>query len=259
MKKDNPALTPSLNIMSEQIKSFLIYLELEKSLSQNTIKSYSFDLKKFVNFLEMMKCSSFNGVNENTVVKFLAYLKKDNKPSTTARILSSLRQFFDYLIDRRTYPKVKTNVFDNFDSPKLPKQLPVVLSVPEIDRIFKQVDTKNNLGLRDRTILETMYASGLRVSELINLKSSNVLAREGIVRVFGKGSKERIVPIGKSALKWINTYLTHSRVHLAHSRSEDFLFLNWRGKKLSRMGVWDIISKYSKLAKIEKKKFIRTF
>ena len=127
-----------------------------------------------------------------------------------------------------------------------------MLTYEEIEKMFSKIEVTDSLGLRDRAVLETMYACGLRVSEVINLKTSNVFPDEGIIRVFGKGSKERIVPIGNEALKWIETYLSHSRKNLANKNSEDCLFLNWRGKKLSRMAIWNIIDKYSKMAKIEK-------
>jgi integrase/recombinase XerD len=231
------------------INSFLLYLELERSLADNTIKSYNFDLTKFKNFLDVLKVASLLNLEESHIERFLAYLKKDNKASTTSRILSSLRQFYDYLIDTS---QINRNPFEYFDSPKLERKLPVVLNISEIDRILKQPDVTNSLGLRDKTILEVMYACGLRVSEVLDLKCPNVIVNEGVIRVFGKGSKERIIPIGREALKWIETYLLHSRLQLANSKSEDYLFLNWRGRRLSRMAIWDIINKYSRLAKIEK-------
>jgi integrase/recombinase XerD len=234
---------------TQLINSFLLYLELERSLSENTIKSYNFDLTKFKNFLDVLKVTSLLNLEESHIERFLAYLKKDIKASSTSRILSSLRQFYDYLIDTS---QINRNPFEYFDSPKLERKLPVVLSIAEIDRILKQPDVTNSLGLRDKTILEVMYACGLRVSEVLDLKCPNVITNEGVIRVFGKGSKERIIPIGREALKWIDTYLIHSRLQLANSKSEDYLFLNWRGKRLSRMAIWDIINKYSRLAKIEK-------
>ena len=231
------------------INSFLLHLEIERSLSENTIRSYNFDLVKFNNFLNDLKIGSILSAEESHIERFLAYLKKDNKASTSARIISSLRQFYDFLIDTG---KVGKNPFEYFDSPKLERKLPVVLTFAEVELILKQPDVTNTLGLRDKTILEVMYACGLRVSEVLFLKCSNVLVTEEVLRVFGKGSKERVVPIGKEALRWIETYLTHSRLNLANSKSEDFLFLNWRGKGLSRMAIWDIINKYSNMAKIDK-------
>ena len=236
----------------KSINSFLLHLELEKSLSDNTINSYRFDLNKFKSFLDVLNIDSFFEVDKNTIEKFLASYKINNKASTKARMLSALRQFFDYLIKTDKKVKLKLNPLEFFDSPRLSRKLPEVLSVNEIDKILHQPDIQTTLGLRAKTILEVMYACGLRVSETIDLKVQNILFNDEVVRVFGKGSKERVVPIGKSALDWINLYLTNSRFMLAKPYSEDFLFLNWRGRRLSRMAVWDIISKYAKMAKIQK-------
>jgi len=237
---------------NKQIDLFLLHLELEKSLSENTVKSYEFDLHKFKDFLNSLKVLSFTDLDENHIEKFLAYLRKEYKSSSGARILSAIRQFYDFMLDNGYLVKKGYNPFENFDAPKLERKLPVVLSYEEVEKILKCVEVTDSLGLRDRALLETMYACGLRVSEVTGLKSSNIFPDEGIIRVFGKGSKERIVPIGKEALKWIDTYLKSSRINLSNKNSEDYLFLNWRGKKLSRMAVWNILDKYSKKAKIEK-------
>lgn len=242
--------TPPADKNTKLINSFLLHLEIERSLSDNTIRSYNFDLVKFNNFLNEIKVSSLLSIEESHIERFLAYLKKnESKASSTARILSSLRQFYDFLIDTS---QADRNPFENFDSPKLERKLPVVLSVGEVESVLKQPDVTNTLGLRDKTILEVMYACGLRVSEVLELKTSNVLVNEEVLRVFGKGSKERIVPIGRSALEWIDLYLKKSRLNIATSKSEDYLFLNWRGRRLSRMAIWDIIDKYSRMAKIGK-------
>jgi len=234
---------------TKQIESFVLRLEIEKSLSDNTIKSYFFDLTKFNNFLKEIKVSSFLTVEESHIERFLAFLKKDMKASSSSRILSSLGQFYDFLINSSL---IKNNPFDYFDAPKLERKLPVVLTIAEVNLILKQPDVTNKLGLRDKTILEVMYACGLRVSEALDIKCSNIITSDEVIRVFGKGSKERIIPIGREALKWIEEYLKYSRGQLAISKSEDYLFLNWRGKRLSRMAIWDIINKYSKAAKINK-------
>jgi integrase/recombinase XerD len=235
----------------KDINSFILYLEIDRSLSANTIASYTFDLNKFSAFLDINKISTFDKINVNVIERFIKYLRKDCKPATIARTLSCLGQFYDYMIQKNDL-KNALNPFEFFDKPKIDRKLPVVLSVQEIDLIFKQVDVTNTLGLRDRAILETMYACGLRVSELIELTRSNFYPEEGVVRVFGKGSKERIVPIGSSALSWIDLYLLKSRINISNPKSQDFLFLNWRGKKLSRMAIWNIIDKYTKMAKIKK-------
>lgn len=247
--KSNPA-SAGKDKRDELIKRFLLYIELEKSLSDNTLDSYEYDLKKLKEFIDLYKVDSFSNVSEKHIEKFLAYLRKEYKAATSARILSSLRQFYDYLISRG---EMEINPFENFDAPKLPRKLPDVLTYEEIRKILNQVEVNVPLGLRDRAILETMYACGLRVSELLGLKTSNIFPDEKIVRVFGKGSKERIVPIGNEALEWIKLYLTGARPSMANPHSEDYLFLNWRGGKLSRMAIWDILNKYAGMAKIEKK------
>jgi integrase/recombinase XerD len=250
MKKTGKLVSYSKDSRDEQVRKFLLFLELEKSLADNTLAAYEFDLNKFKIFLDELKVNDFISVNEHHIDKFLARLKKDNKASTNARILSALRQFYDFLISLR---EIQVNPFENFDSPKLTRKLPEILNYDEIVKIFNQIEVTDKLGLRDRAILETMYACGLRVSEVIGLKTTNIFPDEFIIRVFGKGSKERIVPIGNEALEWIKLYLMSARSVLSTPKSEDYLFLNWRGSKLSRMSIWNILDKYSKMAKIEKK------
>ena len=248
MTKINPAIKDR---KESQVMSFLLYLELERSLSQNTIDSYKFDLDKFCNFLNSRSISGFEDVTESDIERYLAQLKKELKASSTSRMLSTLRQLFDFLIDSKTCD-IKVNPLEFFDSPKLARKLPDVLTVEEIDKILSEPDINTPLGLRDKTILEIMYACGLRVSEVLTIKTSNILFVDEVVRVIGKGSKERIVPAAASSLEWIKLYIEKSRSTIAKSFSEDYLFLNWRGRKLSRMAIWDIIHKYSQMAKIQK-------
>lgn len=248
MTKINPAIKDR---KESQVMSFLLYLELERSLSQNTIDSYKFDLDKFCNFLNSRSISGFEDVTESDIERYLAQLKKELKASSTSRMLSTLRQLFDFLIDSKTC-EIKVNPLEFFDSPKLARKLPDVLTVEEIDKILSEPDINTPLGLRDKTILEIMYACGLRVSEVLTIKTSNILFVDEVVRVIGKGSKERIVPAAASSLEWIKLYIERSRSTIAKSFSEDYLFLNWRGRKLSRMAIWDIIHKYSQMAKIQK-------
>lgn len=250
MKKND--IPDNSGIKQQDINYFLLHLELERSLSQNTIDSYRFDLEKFANFLGSSRISTFENVNDSVIEKYLFEIKRDHRASSIARMLSALRQFYDYMIDVNKY-KLKINPLELFDSPKLTRSLPEVLTVEEVDKILSQPDVNNTLGLRDKTILELMYACGLRVSEVITVKTSDILFNDELVRVIGKGSKERIVPAASSALDWIKIYISRSRSMLAKPFSEDYLFLNWRGRKLSRMAIWDIINKYSKMSKIEKK------
>ncbi len=248
-KKNNRTEDPSSADNQKLVRSFLLYLELEKSLSDNTIKSYEYDLNKFCDFLITFKKPELLKITPVIIEKFLAQLRTHYKATTSARVLSSLRQFYNFLLSKKL---LESNPFDNYDSPKLPRSLPEVLTIGEIDDILKKIDISDTLGLRDRAVLETMYACGLRVSEAVNLKVMDIIFEDGVVRVFGKGSKERIVPIGEEALKWIELYLAKSRSSLANLKSEDYLFLNWRGKRLTRMSIWNILEKYSRMAKITK-------
>lgn len=249
--KNNSTKTVTSGHKHSQLKDFLLYLELERSLANNTIRSYSFDLQRFSKFLDSKGITDFNDAGESQIESYLTQLKKEYSSTTTARMLSALRQFYSFLLSKKDNTST-VNPLEYFDSPKLGRKLPGVLSVEEIDKILSQPNSSNTLGLRDKTILETMYACGLRVSEVIDLKKSGILVNDEVIRVFGKGSKERVVPIAKTALEWIKIYIERSRAAIAKPFSEDYLFLNWRGRKLSRMAIWDIMNKYSKMAKIPK-------
>ncbi|MCX7877546.1 MAG: site-specific tyrosine recombinase XerD [Ignavibacteria bacterium] len=239
-----------------EINDFLVFINLEKSLSPNTVNSYEADLNKFSEFLDARKIDSFVQADEIIISDFLNS-QKTFKTSTRARLISALRQFYKYYKAQK--PDMKVNPMDFFDSPKSERKLPEVLSVEEVDKILSMPDVKTTLGLRDKAVLETLYACGLRVSELISVKTSDVLFDDEIIRVFGKGSKERIVPISRSSLEWIRIYLMRSRVLLAKAYSEEILFLNFRGRKLSRMAVWDIIQKHTFQAGIEKRVYPHIF
>ncbi|MCX6157731.1 MAG: site-specific tyrosine recombinase XerD [Ignavibacteriota bacterium] len=238
-------------------KQFVNYLRLEKSLSENTLSNYLFDLDRFINYLKDEKSIvNVNEVTDKTIESYVYYLR--NKKSKTGdyysvksinRHISSLKTFFKYLLAEKN---IETNPTDIIDSPKTTRKLPDVLTIQEIDKMFMQTKLDDKFELRDRAIMETMYASGLRVSETVNLRINDIFFKEGILRVFGKGSKERIVPIGSSAIRFINQYLENSRPYFAKSVSEDFVFLNFRGKYLTRMAIWNIIQKYSKKAGIKK-------
>jgi integrase/recombinase XerD len=177
--------------------------------------------------------------------------------TSAARYYSSIKGFFKYLF---TNSYIKLNPVEKVSPPKLSKSLPSVLTVEEMDEILSIPNPEDKLGLRDKSILEVLYACGLRVSELINLKVSNLHFDEEIIRVFGKGSKERLVPIGSSAIKWTNEYLKKSRPLLEKkSKSENIVFLNNRGTKLSRMGIWKIVDRYTKEAGVEREVHPHTF
>lgn len=238
-------------------KQFVNYLRLEKSLSENTVFNYLFDIKIFFRYLEKHNITDIKHVNDKITEAYIYSLrnlksKKGNYYSTKSvnRYISSLKSFFKYLLNEKF---IEENPTDIIDTPKMSRNLPEVLTIQEVDKLLNKAGTSDKYECRDRAIMETMYASGLRVSELINLKITDVYSNEGILRIFGKGSKERIVPIGSSALKYIDIYLEKSRPYFRKPNSEDFVFLNFRGKCLSRMAIWNIIDKYSKLAGINKK------
>jgi len=247
--------------MSEEFelnkKLFTDYLRVEKSLSENTISAYKADLEKFFEYAENVKLiRGIKNITEDTITDFLNFLngslnKTGNKFSakSVSRFISSLRTFFKYLESENL---TDINPLESIETPRTPRLLPEVLSIEEIEKLLSVQDINDKLELRDKAILETMYASGLRVSETINLEISNIFFEEGFIRVFGKGSKERIVPVGNTALKFITKYIKESRSLLKNSRSFNFLFLNFRGSKLSRMGILDIIKKYCLRAGIRK-------
>lgn len=238
-------------------KLFINYLRTEKSLSENTISSYTLDLDKFLSYIENVKLiSELNKVSGDSVTDFLKYLnnsgtKLERKYSgkSISRTISSLKSFFKYLESENI---IEFNPAENLETPRSTRILPEVLSIEEIDTLLSKPDVTDKLELRDKAMLETMYACGLRVSEAINLEISNIFFDDGFIRVFGKGSKERIVPVGRTALKYIKEYINESRRLLKNKKSDNFLFLNFRGGKLSRMGILNILKKHCLAAGIKK-------
>lgn len=240
------------------LKEYLAVLKLERNLSANTLSSYKNDITTFLNFIKEKKLSDWSQVDAQVLVEFFKLLKESGLTSTSAaRYHSSVKGFFSYL-HQNNY--IKTNPAVKINPPRLSRKLPSVLTFNEIDKILEAPDTSDKLGLRDKAILEVLYACGLRVSELISLKISDLYLNDDVIRVFGKGSKERLVPIGRSAVKWIEKYLTQSRPLLEKKlKSENFVFLNTRGTKISRMGIWKMIDFYSKQAGIKKEVHPHTF
>lgn len=240
------------------LKEYLAILRLEKNLSENTVLSYRNDLSSLINFLEILKISDPSQVNHKILNSFFKNLQEAGLSRTSAaRYYSSVKGFFSYLFSNRY---IEANPVEKVSPPKLAKSLPQVLTIDEVDRMLSKPDIKDKLGLRDKGVLEIFYACGLRVSELIEMRISDLFFNEEIIRVFGKGSKERLIPIGSSAIRWTKEYLKNSRHLLERKlRSENIVFLNNRGTKLSRMGVWKIVNRYSKEAGIEKEVHPHTF
>ena len=244
--------------LDRQIRNYLDFLRLEKNLSSNTLTSYKFDFAKYRSFLISTGIQTVSDISEDHISKFLTILHREKlSPRSMARTLSTIRGFHRYLLGEE---EVKDDPTQIIDSPKQEKNLPEVLSIYEVDKILKQPDTSNRLGIRDRAMLETLYATGIRVSELVNLKQSNLMIEDGLILVYGKGSKERLVPIGRSARRWIEEYQKQSRVHIAKTgKSQDILFLSVRGTKLTRDMIRKLVEKYSLAAGIVKKVHPHTF
>lgn len=241
----------NLNKLTEQVEDYLRYSQIERGLSANTITAYKQDLSSFIDFLQKENLTSWP-TKAIDIDAFLAE-QRDQKKATSSisRLISSLRKFYQWLVRQNIQ---KLNPMLEIDSPKKRRPLPVALTTVEVTDLLKQPDIKKKLGLRDRALLETLYATGIRVSELINLKFTDLHEELKLVKVFGKGSKERLIPISKVALSWIDSYKEKVRdpLILKVGKNTDFIFLNSRGGSLTRQAVWQIIKHYCKLAGIQK-------
>lgn len=228
------------------LKQFKNYLKLEKSLSLNSIDAYVHDVVKLRQFLEISnKESSPAKLTYNDLTDFLVFLSElGMSPHSQARIISGIKGFYKFLMIEEI---VTNDPSALLESPKLGRKLPDTLSFPEIEALLNSIDLSTAEGMRNRAMLETLYSSGLRVSELVELRLNNVFADQGFLRVLGKGSKERLVPIGREALKYITIYVKEIRCHLvAKPGSENHVFLNRRGAGLTRVMVFTIIKNLAK-------------
>ena len=234
------------------IKNFKNYLKIERNLSQNTITSYLFDLQKLNIFLQENNFSSNpSHIKESTLKKFVYKISKEIKPSSQARIISGLKRFFDFLILENI---LNENPLENIETPKIGSKLPTTLTVKEIDKLIDSIDIKSKNKIRNKAIIEILYSCGLRVSELITLKVSDLYFNESIIKVTGKGNKERFVPISKGAINYIEKYLNEIRIFQKIKKgSEDTLFLNERGSGLSRVMIYIILNDLKIKAEINKK------
>ncbi len=242
-----------------EINEFKNYLKLEKGLSENSIHAYITDLYKLVNFLKNRGYTlNPDDVTLNHLKEMMEWVgNRGISPRTQARIISGIKSFYKFLLIEEKIEKDPTALLE---APKVGRKLPEILSVEEIDTIINAVDTKKPEGQRNKAILETLYSCGLRVSELIDLKISNLFFESGFIKIEGKGSKERLVPISTKAIKEINLYLGEYRRNLKiHPEHEDILFLNRRGKKLSRVMIFTIIKNITKKLNLEKNISPHTF
>ncbi len=230
--------------MSHLLEDFLTYLNVERGLANNTIESYGRDLRQYLKYLDEKKHGMpLKNTTQATVVGYLLFLQAQGRATATlSRSLAAIKAFYHFLAGERL---IEHDPTINLDAPRQEKRLPRVLSVDEVARLLEQPDLKAPGGIRDRAMLEVLYATGLRVSELVSLTIDDINLEEGYVRCIGKGSKERIVPLGSVAGKYLAFYVNHARKFLAASPGETILFLNHHGNRLTRQGFWKIIKKYA--------------
>jgi len=236
--------------MDKLIERFIHYLAVERGLALNTLESYQRDLVSYVEFLKKSSITDFHLTRRANIIAFLADLqRKGRATSTISRNLASLRAFYGFLLRDGLIDGDPTA---NLESPKIEKRLPKVLTVKEVEALLEGPDGGTVAGVRDKAMLELLYATGIRVSELVSLNQSDVNLNMGFLKCYGKGSKERIIPLGSVALQTVSEYIMRSRSKLLRDPSEESLFLNHHGQRLSRQGFWKIIKKYALQATIDK-------
>ncbi|PAQ16248.1 site-specific tyrosine recombinase XerD [Bacillaceae bacterium SAOS 7] len=238
--------------MKDQLQDFIHYMVVEKGLAKNTIAAYERDLKRYLLYIEKVEqLSSLNDVTRVHIVQFLNELKTEGKSSKTiARHIASVRSFHQFLLREKA---VDQDPSVHIETPQAEKKLPKVLNLSEVEALMAAPDTSTPFGLRDQAMLELLYATGMRVSELTSLNLDDIHLTMGFVRCFGKGNKERIIPIGQTAIGVMETYLQDGRPKLKSAkRTTEALFLNHHGNRLTRQGFWKILKGLAQKANIEK-------
>jgi integrase/recombinase XerD len=237
--------------MNQTLDQFLHYLIVERGLSKNTIEAYGHNLSRFLDHLKKKGIQEFDQVGKLDVKAFLLSLKKRGlSAKTVARNLVALRTFYKFLTQEGM---MESNPVEEIESPKTAKTLPDILSLKEVEQLLEQPNPETPLGVRDRAMLELLYATGLRVSELTRLPINQVNLEGGYVLLYGKGSKERVVPLGKEAIDWITQYLNTARAKLSKGKDSFFLFINRSGKEMSRQHFWKTLKAYGQKAGIRKR------
>ena len=243
-----------------EVNEFKNYLKLERSLSNNSIDAYLLDIRKLTSFISENYSTSLSieNINVSIIESFIKYLfKSESSTYSQARIVSGLKSFFNYLLLEE---KIDINPMELIDAPKLVRKLPETLNIQEIENIINAVDLDSKEGMRNKAILETLYSCGLRVSELVNLKVQNLFLDIGFIKVLGKGMKERLVPIGTKAAECISIYMKEYRTNLNISEGfEGYLFINRRGKNLTRNMIFIIVKDLVKKAGLNKNISPHTF
>ena len=237
--------------MERWLEEFIHYLAVERGLAQNTLASYRIDLSQYLDHLKKQGVTSLGQADRNHILSHLYSLQKEGKaPSTISRHLAALKHFYRFLLSDGL---VTEDITINLESPKLAQRLPQVLSTGEVEVLLSQPQLSDPAGMRDKAMLELIYATGIRVSELVSLNLPDVQLEMGYIRCLGKGAKERIIPLGSVAVQYVEEYLSRSRVKLTKGKPEhQALFVNVQGKRLTRQGFWKIIKKYAREGKIDK-------
>jgi integrase/recombinase XerD len=245
----NPQPSARFLLMDNLADQFINYLRIERGLADNTVQAYSRDLTRFFLFLEERKLSPLE-ISREQISEHLGILARQLSSKSVARNVSAIKTFFRFLVSEGI---IKSSPARLLETPRLSRRLPDVLSKAEVERLLSQPDPSQPAGQRDRAMLELLYATGLRVSELVGLKTSNINLEAGYVRTLGKGSKERIVPMGEKAMEAVKEYLSDGRHKMAKGANSPCLFLNFRGRGMTRQGFWKIIKKHGRDALIKKK------
>jgi len=236
--------------VQEQITNFINYLSVERGLAKNTLESYSRDLKSFQKFLSESEIHDVREINRSALLTYMAKQQQKGKAnSSIGRSMAALKSFFRFLLQEN---QIEIDPTADFESPKTEKRLPKVLMPTDIEKLLCQPKLSTPMGKRDKAMLEMLYATGIRVTELVSLNLNDLFLENGFIRCFGKGSKERIIPIGSAAVKYTQEYLSKGRSRLLGSKANQALFLNFHGNRLTRQGFWKIIKKHAKDANIKR-------
>jgi integrase/recombinase XerD len=236
--------------MEHLLEEFINYLTVEKGLSKNTIAAYGTDLKHFIGRMEAVGIKDISKIRRQDITSYMLFLKDSGIGSNSiSRALVAIKMFYRFLVQEHL---AKEDISGVIESPKLIRGLPDVLSVDEADKLISSPDLRDNIGIRDRAALELMYASGMRVSELVELTKDGVNLDVGFLKCKGKGDKERVVPIGKKAKEAVTRYLEKVRPDLLGGKEDPHLFISRLGKKISRQTFWKMIKRYAKMARIKK-------
>ncbi|MFO8192011.1 MAG: site-specific tyrosine recombinase XerD [Bacillota bacterium] len=235
--------------MQTQLQSYTNYLAVEKGLARNTLESYNRDIRKMIAFLKKKGVTNPEAVNQDMLVEFISELKNNGQAtSSISRCIASVRSFFNFLLQEGVIPK---NAAWKLESPRIERKLPRILTTDEVNKLLDQPSTGKHKELRDKAMLELLYASGIRVSELVSLDINDFDPRVGYLRCRGKGMKERIVPVGSMAVNYVNEYLRKTRTRMIRTNSETALFVNQHGRRMTRQGFWKILKKYAQKANIK--------